>query len=266
VDPELARLLAVSISHAARTRGAFDPTVGPLVALWDEAGRRGSPPAREKLAAARARVGWRGLRAAPPDRVELAPAGASLDLGAIAKGYALDRMADALRADGIEAALMSFGQSSIRAIGAPPGELAWRILVRRPEGGFAGVASLRDRSLSVSASLGQGVWIAGRLYGHVVDPRSGEPISRRAEAVVVAPEAAAAEAWSTAWLVLGAEGGLALLERERECEGLWLEPGGRVLATRGWREATRFEDTRDGGSGEDAPAERGHLREPEDAP
>jgi FAD:protein FMN transferase len=242
VDPDLARVLGEALAYGALTRGAFDVTVGPLVALWTEAARRGAPPVPNELAAALARVGPGVLRATPPDTAEILKRGSSVDLGAIAKGYALDRMVELLRAEGVESALLSFGQSSLRAVGTPPDGGRWRLLVRDPDGGFAGVAELRDVSLSVSASLGQSSEIGGRRYGHVIDPRTGEPLLRSAEAVVLCPSGSLAEALSTAWLVLGAEEGLAVVAAQPGCEGWFAESGGPRHATPGWRAATTFRE------------------------
>lgn len=243
VDPDLASLLARSIDFAARTHGAFDVTVGPLVALWQDAAARGAPPEAAALATARAHVGADALRVVPPDRAAITRAGTSVDLGGVAKGYALDRLAERVRSAGVASALLSFGQSSLWALGAPPGEPGWRLLVRRPEGGFAGVATLRDRAVSVSGSLGQSTEIGGRRYGHVIDPRSGEPLIQPLEAVVLAPDAALAEALSKALLVLGAEDGTALLAAEPGCEGMLVDAAGGVHTTAGWQSATRFERT-----------------------
>ncbi|RIL00059.1 MAG: hypothetical protein DCC71_19175, partial [Proteobacteria bacterium] len=167
-------------------------------------------------------------------------AGAAVDLGGVAKGWALDRMAERARAAGVTSALLSFGQSSLWAIGAPAGEAGWRLLVRRPDGGFAGVATLRDRAVSVSGSLGQSSEIEGKRYGHVIDPRSGEPLIRPLEAIVLCASAAVGEAASKALLVLGEERGVALLG-SLGCEGLLVGAAGARHATPGWEAASRFE-------------------------
>jgi thiamine biosynthesis lipoprotein len=246
VDPELVALLGLSLDFSRRTAGSFDVTVGPLVQLWKRAAADNRRPDAATLAATRARVGSALLRVLPPDRAEIARAGASVDLGGVAKGFALDRMAEQLRRSGTQSALLSFGQSSLVAIGAPPDAEGWRLLVRRPDGGFAGLATLRDRAVSVSGSLGQSSEIEGVRYGHVIDPRSGEPLLRPLEAVVLAPSAALGEAASKALLVLGAEAGVPLLA-SLGCEGFLVDGEGRHHETPGWQAATRFEpaDARD---------------------
>lgn len=240
VDPELVRLLALSVDLSKRTHGAFDVTVGPLVALWKDAALRGRVPDAATLARARRRVGADAIRLAPPDRAEIARAGASIDLGGVAKGYALDRLAERVRAAGIANALLSFGQSSLWAIGAPSGEAGWRLVVRRPDGGFAGVATLRDRAVSVSGSLGQSNEIEGRRYGHVIDPRSGHPLIRPLEAFVLCSTAALAEAASKALLVLGEHEGIALLSA-LECEGLLVGVDGVRYETPAFAAIAHFE-------------------------
>ena len=145
-----------------------------------------------------------------------------------------------LREAGVAAALLSFGQSSAWAIGAPPGLEGWRLLARAPDGGFAGILTLRDDALSVSGSLGQWTEIEGRRYGHVLDPRSGEPLVRRREALVVTPSATLAEALSKALLVLGEDEGIALIESVDDCEALLLDQDGREWRTSGWQLRTDY--------------------------
>jgi thiamine biosynthesis lipoprotein len=145
------------------------------------------------------------------------------------------------RAAGAPPALLSFGQSSAWALGAPPGAAGWRLLARGPGGDYAGVLTLRDRALSVSASFGSSVTVAGRRLGHVLDPRSGEPLAQAAEALVVAPDATLAEALSKAVLVLGPREGLALVAAQPGCEALWIGPGGRAVRTPGWDAAVAWQ-------------------------
>jgi len=239
VPPALAAILRESKALSRRTGGAFDVTVGPLVALWRAAAARGRPPSQAELAAARARVGAERV-ALEGGAVALAP-GTAVELGGVAKGWTLDRLAEDLRAAGVSRALLSFGQSSVVALGAPPGGEAWRLLLRDAEGGFAGTIALRDQSLSVSESFGQWSAIGGRRVGHVLDPRSGLPLAQPRLAAVVAASGAEAEAWSKALLVLGAREGLARLATQPGVEALVVDAGGARAATPGFARAARFE-------------------------
>jgi thiamine biosynthesis lipoprotein len=240
VAPELADLLARSVALSELTRGAFDVTVGPLVSLWSEAGARGALPSHDALAAARARVGAARLRILGDGRVEL-PAGAVVNLSGVAKGYALDRMLPLWREAGAPPALLSFGQSSVWALGAPPGAAGWRLLARAPDGESLGVLTLRDRALSVSASFGSSTRIGGRRLGHVLDPRSGDPLAEDSLALVVAPDATLAEALSKAVLVLGPREGLELVDAQPGCEALRVGADREAVRTSGFDAAVAWQ-------------------------
>jgi thiamine biosynthesis lipoprotein len=206
VPPALGQIVADSVELSRRTRGSFDVSVGPLVELWTRAARRGRTPSDVELARARARVGSERLVVSVDAGTVVLEPGMSIDLGGIAKGWALDRMRERLRARGIERALLSFGHSSILAVGAPPGASGWRILLQDGEGSYAGIVTLRDATLSVSGSFGRVSRIGGRDYGHVIDPRTGEPLTEGRQAAVLAPTGASAEALSKALLVLDTAG------------------------------------------------------------
>ncbi len=241
VDPAVAEILRLSIAYSNLTHGAFDVTIGPLVELWEEAAARDALPTTAELADARSRVGSDAIDVGPDGAVSLAREGMKINLGGIAKGYALDRMLPLLEQHGVESALLNFGQSSTWARGAPPGSPGWRLLVRGPGGEFVGTIALRDQALSVSGSIGQWVEIGGRRYGHIVDPRSGGLLTSQRQAVVVARDASLAEALSTALLVLDPEAGLAVVAAQPDCEALLIEETGERHSTPGWSASVRFE-------------------------
>ncbi len=238
-ETDLARILSLSAAYWQVTHGAFDITVGPLVELWQEAGHKGSLPSPKDLTYALAQVGSDKI-SVTAGIAELSQKGMFLDLGGIGKGYALDRMADTLRKNGVIRAFLNFGQSSLWAIGSPPQEEGWHVLVRRPDEGFVGRITLQDQALSVSGSFGQWTEINGQRYGHVIDPRSGQALTRNLQACVVAPTAAQAEALSKALLILGEQDGIALLEKLLDTEGMLTETGGKMWTTLGWMNAVAF--------------------------
>lgn len=236
VPAEVMDALALSVRYWELTGGTFDITVGPLMALWKRASGLPSPDTvRHTLS----RVGSHKIVLSPQGTVALAQ-NMALDLGGIGKGFALDRMVALLKERRVGRALLNFGHSSQWAVGRPPDAPGWRLLVRLPDGTITGIATLRDQALSVSGSLGQSVALGDRRYGHVIDPRTGQPIQRDLLACVVAPSAAQAEALSKALLILGESEGTALLERLSGVEGLLLEANGRRWETRGWRQAVSF--------------------------
>ncbi|MGH7948153.1 MAG: FAD:protein FMN transferase [Candidatus Binataceae bacterium] len=240
VPPELAELLAASVAYSRLTRGTFDVTVGPLVSLWRSRASRDGQVTDSELAEVRALVGSDKIVLRDHATVELARTGMALDLSGIAKGYALDRIVAMLRRRGVARAYLSFGQSSIWALGAPPGAHGWTVALRDPAGGFAGSIELRDRAMSVSSSFGGS---GARRISHVIDPRSARPLDRDLEACVIASNATEAEALSKALLILGERDGVALIERQPGAGGVLLDSHGRVSMTAGWAPATAFERT-----------------------
>ncbi|MCC6681334.1 MAG: FAD:protein FMN transferase [Phycisphaeraceae bacterium] len=128
--------------------------------------------------------------------------GITLDLGAIAKGFAIEQAMAVLRESGITCALLHGGTSTVAAIGAPPGQDGWHVALNVP-GGQRPTICLRDQAMSVSAPHGRSIERDGHRFGHVLDPRSGRPATCAACAAVIGPSATLADAWSTALLVLG---------------------------------------------------------------
>jgi FAD:protein FMN transferase len=209
-------VLVESRSLWEATGGLFDPSVGPLLRLWSEAARADRMPSDAEIAAMRALVGYEKLRLVPSNRAAL-PAGMALDLGGIGKGYAVDRMVDRLRELGVRAALVSFGESSLRAFGAPTGTEAWEIWVRRGRDRI-GPIWLTDAALSTSRSLARARKIGTSRLGDIIDPRSGRPLATSCQATVQSPTATESEAWSKV-LLLDADRAFGAFERRKDIAG-----------------------------------------------
>jgi thiamine biosynthesis lipoprotein len=206
VSEPLFSVLARAVEVASATDGAFDPTVGPLVALWREARRLGRLPTPVQLDSARALVGWRRLALdSGHRRVRLAKRGMRIDLGGIAKGYAVQQAVFTLRDRGITSALVEAG-GDIAVTAAPPGETGWHIDAPHADSAIrARAATLTNAAISTSGPSVQFVEIGGRRYSHVVDPRTGLGLTSSAHATVIATDGALADALSTALSVLGAD-------------------------------------------------------------
>jgi len=210
VTPETFNLLKRARELSKFTDGAFDPTAGPLIQVWGFCEGSGRTPKPEELQQARNCVGWHQIELDEESySVRFAQAGMALDLGAIGKGYGLDRAAELIREAGVEAALLHGGTSTVVAIGQPPDRAAWNValathLKKDPSDGALTEITLLDQSLSVSASWGKCfVDATGRQRGHVLDPRVGEPTAVSGMAAVVAPWGLDSDALSTALLVGG---------------------------------------------------------------
>lgn len=226
VEPRLYRLLERAGELVAMTGGAFDPAVAPLLEAW---GLRG---AQRPLEAARRASGWKHVELVG-GCVRFAHAQTAIDLGAIGKGYALDRAADTLRSRGVRAAFLHGGTSSLHGLGAPPDEpRGWPCGIvdpREPERRL-GTVYLRDASLSVSSPAGR-TGPAG--VGHVIDPRTGEPAYGVAGAWAMSRSAADADALSTAFLVMGADETERFLAGHPDVQGAVLTTRSRLVASPG---------------------------------
>ena len=213
VTPEVFALLRRARQLHADSGGAFDITLAPLLRCWGLVQGTGQVPSPDELTEARAKVGMHWVELNEADfTVRFAREGVMLDLGAIGKGYAVDRAAEILREAGVTSALIHGGTSTAYAIGQPPDAGAWKIAIdppgRAPEAPPAPLAivPLRDDSLSVSAVWGKSFTAGGRTYGHVIHPRTGEPAATAVLAAVALPSATESDALSTALLVLGRDG------------------------------------------------------------
>ncbi len=235
VTAELFALLAEAFRLSEATGGAFDVTVGALMKAWGFFRRSGRVPAPDELAQTLQQTGFRRVRLDPHSKtIAFARPGIELDLGAIGKGYAVDRAAAVLREHGVRNALISSGSSSIAALGAPPGQPGWKIALRHPFERRRQVRALRLGNLSISTSGGseQVFVLDGRLYTHLLDPRSGRPVEDMLMSAVIGANNALTDALSTAFLVLGADGSREFLARNPGLTALLFRPAGRTAGRR----------------------------------
>jgi thiamine biosynthesis lipoprotein len=205
VSDELFQTVARAVEIAAATGGAFDPTVGPLVALWREARKTGRMPERTALDAARARTGWQRIVIDRTRRTVLIPTGMEIDLGGVAKGYILQAALGILRSRGVTRALIESG-GDIVVGDAPPGRRGWRIDAPDANPAFRRrAARLTHAALATSGPTAQFVEIDGIRYSHVIDPRTGFGLTNHVVGRVIASDGATADALATALTVLGPE-------------------------------------------------------------
>ncbi len=212
VEPKLFELIehAVELSHL--TGGAYDITSGALSLAWGFTRGPKRVPSSEALAEARACSGFQHLILNHSDRTILFDRpGIVLNLGSIGKGYAIDQAIDVVKKHWWPtSALLHGGHSSVYALGSPPDQFGgrWQVALRNP---FdleqpLGTIHLRNRGIGTSGDLFQRFVHEGRLFGHILDPRTGEPAASGLAAVtVLAPTAAEADALSTAVSLLGPE-------------------------------------------------------------
>jgi FAD:protein FMN transferase len=216
VGRELVDVLALDFGWTAKTDGAFDPTVAPLLRAWDLRGK-GRVPSPAELAAARAACGVEKFRLDRPGAtVTRLDQATGIDEGAWGKGYGLDRAAGVLKKAGAQSALLDLG-GQVFALGSDSGEKPWRIPVAHPRDRQRTVVELgiADLSVSTSGDSERSREADGRRIGHILDPHTGEPSPDFGSVTVVAPSGLTADILSTAYFVLGPEKGLELSERLR---------------------------------------------------
>lgn len=207
VTPELFHLLSRCFSYSRVSEGTFDITVGPLMKTWGFFKDSGHLPARRDIEAALERVGYRKVELNPRDfTVRFTHPGMEVDLGGVGKGYAVDCMKKFLRRPQIRAALVTAGGSSIYGMGTPPNdERGWRIRIRDPkqEAETAAEVYLKDCSLSTSGSYEKFFWADGRIYSHIMDPRTGFPSQGMLAVSVISPLTLDSEIWAKPYYILG---------------------------------------------------------------
>ena len=205
VERRLFKLLERALLFSRQSEGAFDIAALVLTWLW-KAGKR---PDEDELIAARACSGYHHVVLDKSNcTIRFTQPGVGLDLGAIGKGYALEVAAEVLHEKGITNALLHGGWSSVYALGTAPGKDCWRVSITDPvnaEHRLTSVA-LKDQALGISANTYQHFEADGRCWGHIVDPRTGQPAEGLLAAAAIAQSSVGADALSTAFFVLGKEG------------------------------------------------------------
>jgi thiamine biosynthesis lipoprotein len=207
VSQELFDLLAYCLDVSRRSEGAFDISVGPLMKVWGFYKGTGRLPHRAEVRGALTRVGWQNIALDSANRtVSFRRSGVEIDPGGIGKGYAVDRMAAVLKDSGITSAMITAGGSSIYGLGAPPNEArGWRVSLRHPRNPKQTIQEvfLRNHSMSTSGSYEKFFRAEGRVYSHIMDPRTGFPAQGVLSASVLAPRTLDSEAWTKPFFIRG---------------------------------------------------------------
>lgn len=234
VNPLTFEVLQQAVYFSELSGGAFDVTVGPLVDLWRAAGDANEPPSEAALTEARLRVGYEKLILEPKEMtVQFATEGMRIDLGGIAKGFAIDKSVEAVRKGGALGGMVDIG-GDIRCFGRPPeGQEHWRIGLQDPteatEDLITGepllILQLSDAAVTTSGDYRRYTTVAGRKQSHIMDAQTGRGANQLASVTIIAPNATTADALATAVSVLGPQKGLALIETLPAVETILLPAG-----------------------------------------
>ena len=215
LSSETTEVLAFSLQLARQTQGAFDPTVSPLVNLWGFGPVRSDakiPPA-DAISRVRAEIGFDALALDATDNTLRSQLPRQLDLSAVAKGYAVDRLAAILIEAGLSHFLVEVGGELV-AKGTKFEDVPWRVAIESPDPVNRGIfkaLSLRDKAVATSGDYRNFFESNGQRYSHTLDPRTGSPVDHTTVSVtVLADTAMVADGWATALNVLGLDEGLKL--------------------------------------------------------
>ena len=240
-------VLKRSIEFSKLTDGAFDVTVGPLMDLFHEAKKGAVAPTQEQIAEARSKVGFEKLKLDSENQtVQFAIDGMRLDLGGIAKGYAIDKAIEAARSGGVLGAMVDIG-GDIRCFGSPPESREnWLIAVQNPDaavepatgGQLLLTLKVTDVAVTTSGDYQQYVMIDGKRRSHIMDRKTGKSAEGLSSVTIIAGNATDADALATSVSVMGTEKGLALIEEQPNVEAILISsgPGYKVTKTSGAQE------------------------------
>jgi thiamine biosynthesis lipoprotein len=247
VSPELFEVLSISQGYSRLSGGAFDITVGPLVDLWHKAGEANVMPDENAIAEAKAKVGFEKLILdANEQTVKFAVEGMRLDLGAIGKGYAVDKAVEAMQRRGALGGMVDSG-GNIRCFGRPADRDDWLIGLQDPNAASNEASSileavqslmtlkLKDMSIATSGDYRRFETIGGKKVSHIIDTNTATGAAKLSSDTIIAPSATDADALSTAVNVLGAEKGLALVESLEGVEAILITdaPEYRIIKSKG---------------------------------
>lgn len=246
ISPDTYSALTAAKEYARISKGTFDFTVGPLISLWgfnrDQPGLSGPDPDSTMIKKVRSLVDYRALE------LQQSPGGATarlkhhgmrIDTGAFAKGFTADCALTYIRKKGIKSALVAAG-GTISATGLKPDGQPWQIGIRHPRNNssFLTVIPLHNQSVSTSGDYEKFYYTSGKRRTHIIDPRTGNPVSAMQSVTVLAPSGIASDSFSTALFVLGPADGLALVEQLPGFEALIVTASGEVLFSSGWPQKT----------------------------
>jgi thiamine biosynthesis lipoprotein len=227
VDPEVGRVIEASLDVWRESEGVFDITVEPLIRAWGFLGGTPRVPSPEEARAAFRKVGAQQVHYdAAAGTLWFDNPDVRIDLGGIAKGYAVDAAAESLAARGVTDALVNLS-GNMFALGAPAGASRWRIGIRDPRDRIPYFARLQlaDEAVSTSGKYEQFVAANGRTYGHIMDPRTGRPAEGLISVTVVARTALTADTWDTPLFVLGLESARRKAKERVDIAAVLVEPG-----------------------------------------
>ena len=229
VSPETAALLSDALYYCELSGGQFDITIYPVKQLWNFSGNSSAVPEKKALDRALRQVNYRHI-VIDENRVTL-PEGSGIDLGAVAKGYITDRIAEYLQSRHVRAAVIDLG-GNIRVIGAKPDGSSWKVGIQKPfDSGSIKTIEVTDKAVVTSGVYQRCFVKNGVLYHHILDPSTGMPCDTGLSSVtIIAPSAEAADALSTVCMLLGYEKSCLLLQNLPHVQAVFVTSDNQILS------------------------------------
>ncbi len=246
INPHTAELIKKSIYYSQISDGIFDVTVGGLINLWDFNRPDGdySLPDDSNIKTCLKGVGWDKIVFESEQSLRLANEKTSLDLGGIAKGYIADKISEDLKQNGVTSAVISLG-GNILTIGEKPDGNPWTIAIQKPfseTGEKLAKLSVGEKSIVSSGIYERYFTNGGRIYHHIIDPKTGYPINTDVVSVtIVSDKSVDGDALSTIALGLGLENGMALIESMENTDAVFVTTDNKVYYTAGFIEKYDFQ-------------------------
>lgn len=235
VSEETLEVIEDAIKFSNLTDGAFDITCRPLINLWKKAKKEEKAPTEGEIEEAISLVGYRRI-ILEGNQIRLEKKGMQIDLGGIAKGYAVDKAIEALKKNNIKRALVNAG-GDLYALGTDRQGEKWQIGVQDPreEDKIIDIIKVKDRAVATSGDYRRYFTLEGKRFSHIVNPKTGLTVQDVPMSVtIIGPDATTTDALSTGVFVLGPEEGMKLIESLPEVEGMIISEGMKKLTSQGW--------------------------------
>ncbi len=237
VSEETLEVIEDAINFSNLTDGAFDITCRPLINLWKRAKKEEKVPTEEEIEEAISLVDYQRI-ILEANQIRLEKKGMQIDLGGIAKGYAVDKAIEALKKNSIKRALVNAG-GDLYALGTDRQGEKWQIGVQDPreEDKIIDIIKVKDKAVATSGDYRRYFTLEGKRFSHIVNPKTGLTVQDVPMSVtIIGPDATTTDALSTGVFVLGPEEGMKLIESLPEVEGMIISEGMKKLTSQGWEE------------------------------
>jgi len=235
VSRETLEVIKDALRFSELTDGAFDITCRPLINLWKEAKKKKKIPTEEEIKEVISLVDYKKI-ILEGNQIRLKKKGMQIDLGGIAKGYAVDKAIEALRKNGIRQALVNAG-GDLYALGNNPQGRKWQIGIQDPreKDKILDIVKVKDKAVATSGDYRRYFTLEGRRFSHIVNPRTGLTVQDVPMSVtIIGPDATTTDALATGVFVLGPEEGMKLIESLPEVEGMIISEGMKKVTSQGW--------------------------------